>query len=329
MGSNITTYRPGGHISSTSHPPAPTPKRGATMHPLTPLLFAPLAAAACSRSALTSARDAFFAAGSANSTAPLATNAKITLNNAVTPLASTPFTSLTNFTPFLAQAVDEEGCQIATMRVSPSQVLSTRLGLNVDGKIAEVEFLQAVQGDQFFRPSGFPSKQPEIYDAPQTPGPPPIIPPGWTPAKGTPKAEVNTATCKPGSGPARALTRTELIYTANTYADGLGGAPWDSCLLGGSPCPRLENGVQTTGECGVGAGSFGFGVFNRRFVADTLTGVVLGQFWFEYSGARVSMPTRLYLHEYFKVDAARLRYVLAPMKGIPKAQAAAEVWKSE
>jgi hypothetical protein len=230
----------------------------------------------CQRAALISARDAFF--NSKGAATPqgvaLASNAKISFNNAITPLAQTPYKNLTGFTEFLVQAVDTESCDIATFRVSPTQLVSVRLRLDPAGAISEVDFLQAVSGDQFFRPAGIPAKQPALYDQKQKLGSPPNVPATWAPNSypGVPSADVNKATCKAGAGAARALTRKELIYVASTYCDGLKGAPWDSCVIGGSSCPRNENGVVTTNNCAVGTGIFGFETKGRRWVADTETG---------------------------------------------------------
>jgi len=213
--------------------------------------------------------------------------------------------------------------------------------------------LQAVQGDQFFRPTGFPSTTPAMWTSKQVPGKPPKIPASWTPIGGTPGKDVNKATCKAGNGEARLLTRKELIYTASTYADGLRGEPWGSCVIGhGSSCPRNENGVTTTNNCAVGAGMFGFLTRGRRWVADPETGVVLGAFYFDYGGkgpggrggadgassseapgnpvpGAKSGGSNLFLHEYFKVEAGGLAAIYAPMKNIPGSQASAATFEGE
>ena len=246
------------------------------------LLQAASVSAACSRQSLLTARDDFFKAGAAKNTAAikLAANSKIALNNKITPLASTPFTNLTGFTNLKVEAVDTDACQIATFRVSDSQVLSTRLKVDAAGTISEVEFLQAVKGDQFFRPAGFPATTPTLWSGKQIVGPPPNIPATWTPIGGTPKNGVNKANCKTGAGPARLLNRRELMYVAATYADGLKGEPWGSCVIGGKSCPRNENGVTTTPNCAVGTGVFNFLTRGRRWVVDTEKAVVLGAFLF-------------------------------------------------
>jgi len=312
------------------------------------LLQAASASAACTRQSLIAARDEFFKAGTTSNTqsVKLASGAKIALNNKPTPdLASTPFANLTGFTDLKVEAVDPDVCQIATFRVSASQVLSTRLSIDEAGSIKEVEFLQAVQGDQFFRPPGFPSTTPELWSGKQKPGPPPKIPATWTPIGGTPGKDVDKATCKTGTGEPRLLNRRELQYIASTYADGLKGDPWGSCVIGGRSCPRNENGVTTTGNCAVGTGVFNFLTRGRRWVVDTDTGIVLGAFYFDYGGTAPADPNvgpgappggevkgravKLFLHEYFKVEAGALAGIYAPMKNIPGAQATAATFEGE
>ncbi|KAF2405211.1 hypothetical protein EJ06DRAFT_525747 [Trichodelitschia bisporula] len=138
------------------------------------------------------------------------------------------------------------------------------------------------------------------------------------------KAAVNRATCKATSGAPRAWNRRELMYAANSYCDGLKGAPFDNCVFAGKSCPRNENGVTTTQNCGVGTGVFGFTVRGRRWVADTETGVVLGVFYFDYGPS-----SNLFLHEYFKIQAGTLAYIFAPMKNQPHAQVAASTFAQE
>ncbi|KAF2429023.1 hypothetical protein EJ08DRAFT_650787 [Tothia fuscella] len=309
-------------------------------------LGATTVAAECSRETLIKARDGFFAAKGSVEAAGLAPGAKIALNNKLaSSLTETPFKTLAGFTNLLVTAADTEICQIATFRVSSAQVLSTRLAIDAEGKISEVEFLQAVQGDQFFRPTGFPSTTPAVWSAPAKAGTPPNIPATWTPVGGTPGKDVQKGTCKAGGGAPHKLTRRELVYVAATYADGLRGEPWGSCIIGGSSCPRNENGVTTSSNCAVGAGNFGFLTRGRRWVADTETAVVLGAFYFDYGasgpkGASAEAPgikapggaaggQKLFLHEYFKVDAGKLAAIYAPMKNIPGAQAAANTFAQE
>jgi hypothetical protein len=290
-----------------------------TVFPL--LVSAGLASAACSRQSLIAARDGYF-----SGSPKLAAGVKVALNQKVVPQAQTP--KLTGFTPFKVEAVDTETCEIATFRVSRSQLVSVRLKFD-NATISQIDILQAVSGDQFFRPAGFPNTTPAIMTSAQRNGPPPNIPAAWTEAGGTPSEAVNASTCKAGKAAARKLTRKELVYVASTYADGLRGKPWDQCIIGTGSCPRIENGVQTTPNCAVGAGMFRFNVQGRRWVADTETGVVLGIFYFDLSayGALASAAGfNLFLHEYIKVDRGGLAYIIAPMKNMPSTQAKAKLW---
>lgn len=283
----------------------------------------------CSRDQLAQAQDKFFKAAMSGSQPTMASSVKIALNNKpVSSLAQTPFAEIksSSWTNFLAQTIDSEKCEIATFRVSSKQLLSNRLKIDGSGSISEVEFLQAVKGDQFFRPSGFPSTVPAMFTQKQVPHAPPTIPQQWTPAGGmfNHRTAINKSSCKATSGAPRPWTRKELIYAASSYADGLKGAPYDSCVFSGRSCPRNENGVTTTQNCGVGMGMFGFTVKGRRWVADTETGVVLGAFYFDYGSG-----SNLFLHEYFKVQDGTLAYIFAPMKNIPHAQASLSTFAEE
>lgn len=286
------------------------------------------ASAACTRDTLLAARDTFW-----KKETKLAPTVKIGFNNILqTKLDTTPYVNITTnkWTPFTIQAVDTETCNVATFRVSPTSLLSARLAVDASGAISEVELLQAVSGDQFFRPSGFPNKEPEIMNAKLTPAAPVPIPKEWTENYGLIRnnASVDVKTCNRGVGAPRLLTRKELAFTASSYADGLYGTPFSSCVLGGTTCPRIENGVQTTSACGVGTGMFGFDVKNRRWVVDVDTGVVLGSFYFDYSGRllKAISPVNLFLHEYFKVEAGGLRYVWAPMTNLKGEVVKKDIW---
>src|ERR1700761_1447985 len=180
----------------------------------------------CTREALVAARESFWKAATGGEPKGLAQNVKIALNNKpVTSLAQTPYAQIksSTWTNFLVQTVDTEICQIAFFKVSTQQLLSTRLALDASGAISEVEFLQAVQGDQFFRPTGFPTTAPAMFNEKQQPAPAPQIPAQWTPAGGMfdHKASVSRQTCKATSGTPRPWSRRELIYAASSYCDGL------------------------------------------------------------------------------------------------------------
>jgi hypothetical protein len=202
------------------------------------LSVSPLLASAegCTRESLIAARDAFFK-GAPGAPANVVANVKVALNNKPTPLDQTPYTKIptSTWTQLKAQAVDTEMCEIATFKVATQQLLSTRLKLDASGAISEIEFLQAVQGDQFFRPTGFPKTTPPMFEEKQTPAPPPTIPSQFTVEMGMfdKKASISASTCKALSGAPRVWTRKELLYAASSYCDGLKGKPYDSCVFAG------------------------------------------------------------------------------------------------
>lgn len=283
---------------------------------------ATVASAACTREALTSALDAMWA-GSPKT----ASDILITLNNKkVAALADTPYAKIktTAWTDLKPTAVDTETCEIATLRNSPDVMISLRLKVDEKtGAINETEFVSADKAVDVWMPEGFPTTTPALYTTAQKAAPPPEIPAVWTEKFGmfNNAQSVDAAKCKATSGAARLWTRKELIYAASSYVDGLKGAPFDACIFDGGSCPRIENGVQTSENCAGDAGLFGFSSKNRRYVADTETGVVLGSFYFANED-----PATLFVHEYFKVNEGKLAEALAVMTTIPQAQAAAAVY---
>jgi len=151
--------------------------------------------------------------------------------------------------------------------------------------IKELEILNVLKGSHaFFRPESFPDDAPAMWSSP-TPG---------------------------------NLSRTELIRIANTYPSGIQAGD-GSAIPGGTSCPRVENGVTTTTTCFKGLANFKQPVTNRRWVADTQTGVVLGGFYFD-KPARFGYNYGLWLNEYFKIDGGKLSGIQACMKelgGVP------------
>jgi hypothetical protein len=293
-----------------------------------------LISAQCGRTQLIQARDNFFQAGKTGAAPSIASSAKIAYNNKRTPLAKTPFALIGNSTwsKLNVEAVDTEKCEIATFRVAKEMLLSTRLKLDANsGSINEVEFLQAVSGDILFLPSGFPSETPALWMAKQIPHPPPIIPSQWTPAGGmlNHSSSVSKSNCKATKGDPRLWTRRELAYAVSSYADGLRGKdPFTSCVFDSGWCPRVENGIPTSWNCAQFL-FFDFNVQGRRFTVDTETGVVLGAFYFDSKGTQALVNKQLFLHEYFKVEKGGLKYIYAPMIGLPSAQATAEIYEQE
>jgi hypothetical protein len=223
---------------------------------------------------------------------------KITQNNQLLPnLAASAYANITGFAKgYRLDAIDTDLCQIATFAL-PSEgaataVMSTRLKVaGADGAITEIEILNALKGSHaLFNTANFPDKTPGVWLAPQ------------------------------GSAP---ITRAELVNIVDTYPQGLQVGK-DEGVLAGADCPRLENGVQTTKHCNVGMNNFRWPVTDRRWVADTKTGVTMGAFFFHYRngtglmnqrGIRSnSSKTGLWLHEYFKVQDRKIVDVSAAMQ---------------
>lgn len=265
------------------------------------LLSAALCSAECTRESLRAASDAFFKSAFAKSTTPtfkLSPKVKITQNNQLLPnLAASAYANITGFAKgYRLDAIDTDLCQIATFAL-PSEgaataVMSTRLKVaGADGAITEIEILNALKGSHaLFNTANFPDKTPGVWLAPQ------------------------------GSAP---ITRAELVKIVDTYPQGLQVGK-DEGVLAGADCPRLENGVQTTKHCNVGMNNFRWPVTDRRWVADTKTGVTMGAFFFHYRngtglmnqrGIRSnSSKTGLWLHEYFKVQDRKIVDVSAAMQ---------------
>ena len=137
------------------------------------------------------------------------------------------------------------------------------------------------------------------------------------------------------------------MFITSSYADGLKGSPWESCIRASSNCPRNENGKTTTQSCAVGAGKSNSYVRGRRWLVDTQKAIVLGYFWFDRQPNSALPPAStsvgpgvlppgavakgkvLTLHEYFKIDAGQLAGIYAPMNDdVPEEQAWASIFKS-
>jgi hypothetical protein len=168
------------------------------------------------------------------------------------------------YTPtFKVQAIDNLACQGARYTVVTQHnssglfpaLISIRLALaDRDGPITELEILNVIQGDHIlFSPKRFERRTPALYNSSQS------FPPG---AKITPNTTVQN--------------RAGLIKTANTYLEGV--EKGDNKLVRAGPnCPRISNGYQTSGHCDQGMQQFKWPVENRRWIADTETGVAFGK----------------------------------------------------
>jgi hypothetical protein len=265
------------------------------------LLSAALCSAGCTRESLRAASDAFFKSAFAKSATPafeISSNVKITQNNQLlSNLAASAYANITGFAKgYRLDAIDTDLCQIATFAL-PNEgtgvaVMSIRIKVSGrDGAVTEVEILNALKDSHaLFNITNFPEKTPAVWLAPQG---------------------------------ATQISRAELVKIVDTYPQGLQTGK-DEGVLAGVDCPRLENGVQTTGHCNIGMNNFIWPVTDRRWVADTKTGVTMGSFFFHYrNGTGIlnqrgirsnSSKTGLWLHEYFKVQDGKLISVSAAMQ---------------
>jgi hypothetical protein len=251
--------------------------------------------ALCTRDSLKANMDSFFTSSiKQKSSLTFSTSAKIGQNNQVLPsLQSSAWSNITGFyKPFRIDAIDTNACTMASFvlvtektpagTVDPG-LMSVRMKTE-DGTstIKELEILNVLKGSHmFFVPSSFPTSAPAMWSTPQV-----------------------------GN-----FSRDELIRRANTYPSGIQAGD-GSMIPAGPSCPRIENGVQTTTTCNKGLQMFKQPVTNRRWVADTLTGVVLGEFYFDKIAGR-GANYGLWLNEYFKLDEGKLSGIQACMKELP------------
>jgi len=264
------------------------------------LLSARSASASCNRADLKAVLDAFFLSATTRakspSTAPpaLASGARITQNNiALRSLAASAWSNTTSLRPaFRIDALDAEACAGAAF-VLASQgaaaapaLMSVRVATSAaePRRVRELEILNVLRGSHaFFAPQDFPAAAPAMWAAPQ-------------------------------AAPA-VSSRAELVRLANEYPSGIQAGD-GSRIAAGASCPRVENGVHTTARCNVGLAMFKQPVTNRRWVADTLTGVVLGEFYFDKVAAK-GLNYGLWLNEYFKIDGGKMVGIQACMKELP------------
>jgi hypothetical protein len=257
------------------------------------------AAAACTREGLKAAVDSFL---SADKALKASESIKIAQNNIqLKGISETVRTSITGFyKPWRINAIDTEACTIASFVLlnlkeggeSAPALVSIRIKTEGDSAtVKELEVLNVQKGSHsFFSPQSFPDKEDALWTKPQ---------------KGN-------------------LSRQQLIDAANKYPSAIQAGD-GSGIKGGETCPRFENGVQTAGEgrpnqCYQGLANFKQGVTNRRWTADTVTGVVLGEFYFDKRGnSKTPAPeeTGLWLNEYFKIDDGKLYAIQAAMKLYP------------
>lgn len=259
------------------------------------MLHVTLASAICTRDGLQSSLSTLTA--KLNGVASEATNPapglKITQNNQLLlDIGSSALANTTSpYSPFQITAIDTEICTIARFLLvnqgTPSvpALLSIRLKTSESSALQELEILNVLKGSHaFFSPQNFPKQAPAIWSSPT----------------------------------AGNLSRTELLRIANLYPSGIQAGD-GSAIPQGASCPRIENGVQTTTTCSKGLGAFKQIVRERRWVVDTLTGVVLGEFYFDKPASR-GLKYGLWLNEYFKIDNGKMVGIQAAMKelgGVP------------
>lgn len=167
--------------------------------------------------------------------------------------------------------------------------MSLRLGLeDNDGMVNEVEVLNVIQGDHIlFYPDKFEQRTPALFNSSQA------FPPG---AK---------------SASTKELSRKEIISIANTYLAGVE-AGNNALVKAGPACPRISNGLQTSGHCDEGLQQFKWPVDNRRWIADTETGVAFGSMIFR-GALNVSADTGDLVNEFLAVKDGLIREVRAVM----------------
>jgi len=258
------------------------------------VLFATSTTAICTRDTLQKSLDTFTAKlnGQAYTIDPSPT-LKVTQNNI--PLTSLSLSAWANttslYSPFNITAIDTATCQIAHFMI-PKQgtppvpaLMSLRLKTTETGAWTEVEILNVLRGSHaFFKPEYFVDEAPAMWSTPTT-----------------------------GN-----LTRQELEEITNLYPSGIQAGD-GSAIPQGATCLRIENGVKTTENCSKGLIAFKQIVRERRWVVDTVTGVVLGAFYFDKPASKGS-TYGLWLNEYFKIDGGKMIGIQAAMKelgGVP------------
>lgn len=261
-------------------------------------VHASLTSAACTRDALQKSLDNFTAKlnGATSNLSP-PPNVKISQNNILlTSLASSAWANTTSpYSDFKITAIDTEICTIAQFMIAKQKpadggaevpaMMSVRIKTTEAGEWSEVEILNVLKGSHaFFKP--------DAYSAP--------APPLWS-------------TPTPGN-----LSRTEIQRIANLYPSGIQAGD-GSAIPQGPTCPRIENGVQTTTTCTKGLLMFKQIVRERRWVVDTVSGVVMGAFYFD-KPASMGKNFGLWLNEYFKIEGGKMVGIQAAMKelgGVP------------
>lgn len=243
----------------------------------------------CTRETLQSTIDSIFTTAFAKSKSglSLSPSIKISQNNILLKtIEQTAWANITAFyKPFRVSAIDQGICTAATFilatQAGEPALMSVRVKTeDASTTITELEILSALKGSHmFFAPNAF-DTAPAMWAA------------------------------KDGGG----LTREKLIEIADLYPSGIQKGD-GSAIPQGTTCPRIENGVQTTATCAKGLFMFKQPVRDRRWVADTETGNVLGAFYFDKMAAK-GVNYGLFLNEYFKIIGGKMSGIQAVMKEV-------------
>jgi hypothetical protein len=171
---------------------------------------------------------------------------------------------------------------------SPALV-SLRIALeDNNGPISEIEILNVVKGDHvLFYPDKFEQRTPALFNSSQA------FPPGARPESAT------------------TLSRKQIIEVASTYLQGVEAG--NSALVKAGPlCPMVLNGLQTSTHCDQELQQFKGPVDNRRWIADTETGVAFGAFILR-GALNVSADTGELINNFLAVKDGALREIRAGM----------------
>jgi hypothetical protein len=272
-----------------------------TSHSLASALFISLAASACTRKGIQTALDSFFLTAITKEPLTLSMNVKITSNGySQATLNSTSYANITwlERPEFKVQALDTIACQGARYTVSRQKnstggespaLVSLRIGLeDNDGPISEIEILNVINGSHIlFNPDKFEQRTPPLFNSSQA------FPPG---------ASITNTTL---------LSRKEIISVANSYIEGVQ-AGKNALVKAGTNCPRISNGLQTSAHCDQGLQQFKWPVDNRRWIADTETGVAFGSMIFR-GALKVPADTGDLINEFLAVKNGKIREIRAVM----------------
>jgi len=270
-------------------------------HSFTSAIFIAFTTAVCTRKGIQTALDSFFLAAITKEPLTLSINVKISSNGYSQPnLSSTSYANITwlERPEFKVQALDTIACQGARYTVSRQKnstggespaLVSLRLALEEnDGPISEIEIMNVINGSHIlFYPDKFEQRTPALFNSSQA------FPPGANLASTT------------------TLSRKEIIAVANSYLEGVQAG--DNALVkAGSTCPMISNGFQTSAHCDQGLQQFKWPVENRRWIADTETGVAFGSMNFR-GALQGPADTGDLINEFLAVKDGKIREIRAVM----------------